>query len=371
MVKGVLKALPLALLLTVAIGCSRSTGSAYDHVRVDFNNSINPLAKVVKSVELIPLEDDRVHLLGSTLDLNVVSDGTCIVTDYLNGNIFRYSPDGRFLNNIGRRGNGPDEYVHINDVQFRSSYLYVFSAPSKIQRFSLEGEMLDSNASGSLDLGAMSWITDDGILTYYGYGSGREGRFSLLSDKVRTDYYPSAEKVMNYTPTERIFSESGDSVFVVDSYSDVVKVYAGSDMKDGPGFDFGEYSIPRTFYEYDDPFSAMDSILGSEFAMLGRYVCDGDRRLVTIHLQDSAGVVTNYCGLFLAGRWNWFLAGKEGSDVMSKAFQDLKDGVLYCLLDPALISTFPSSLKSLVQNPEVLKSTSEEDNYIVAKLNLL
>lgn len=369
MVKSVFKALSCALLLTVAMGCSRSSGSTADRVQVEFNNSLNSLEKVTKSVEFIPLETDGAHLLGSTVDLNVV-DGSYIVTDYLNGNIFRYSRDGRFLNSIGRRGNGPEEYVHINDVQICGNDLYVFSVPSKIQRFSLEGELLDTQTPENLDLGSMSWITDEGILTYYGYGSGRESRFSLLSDKARTDYYPSAEKVMNYTPTEQIFSESGDSVFVVDSYSDIVKVYAGREMKDGPSFDFGKYTIPQTFYEYDDAFSAMESILGSEFAMLGRYVCDGDRRLVTVHLQDQDGAMTNYCGLFLSGRWDWFLAGKEGSDVLSKAFQNLKDGVLYCLLDPALLSTFPSSLKSLAQNPEVLESVSEEDNYILAKITL-
>lgn len=349
------------------MGCSRSSGSSAGRISVDFNNSLAPLAKVVKSVEFIPLENDDDHLLGSTVGLDVVAD-SYIVTDYLNGSIFRYSLDGRFLNSVGRRGNGPEEYVHINDVQVCGADLYVFSAPSKVQRFSLEGELLDTRTSG--DLGSMSWITDDGVLTYYGYGSGRESRFSLLSGNARTDYYPSSEKVMNYTPTEQIFSESGDSVFVVDSYSDIVKVYTGRKMQDGPSFDFGKYSIPQSFYEYDDAFSAMDSILGGEFAMLGRYVCDGVRRLVTIHLQDQTGVMTNYCGLFLDGRWNWFLAGKEGSDALSKAFQTLKDGVLYCLLDPALMSTFPSSLKSLAMNPEALESTSDGDNYILAKITL-
>ena len=223
----------LLLSILLIMSCSESRDSITAKVPVEFGNTVNPLAEVVKSVEIVPLEADDEHLLGSSVDLNVTED-SYIVTDYLNGNIFRYSHDGRFLNNIGHRGNGPEEYVHINDVQYRDSTLYVFSVPSRIQRFSLSGSMLDLKSLNELDLGAMSWITDEGVLTYYGYGSGRETRFSLLSDETRVDFFPSKEKVMNYTPTVQIFSESGDSVFVVDSYSDIIKVYSKGLMSDGP-----------------------------------------------------------------------------------------------------------------------------------------
>ena len=230
--------------------------------------------------------------------------------------------------------------------------------------------MLDLKSLNELDLGAMSWITDEGVLTYYGYGSGRETRFSLLSDETRVDFFPSKEKVMNYTPTVQIFSESGDSVFVVDSYSDIIKVYSKGLMSDGPCFDFGRYAIPKTFYEYDDSFAAMDHLLGSEFAMLSQYLCDGDTRLVIIALQKQA-VQSNYCGLYADGQWRWFKAGEVGLDVLANAFRQIKDRALYCLLDPSLISTFPATLLKKASNPEALDPLGKDGNYVIAKLNLL
>lgn len=105
---------------------------------------------------------------------------------------------------------------------------------------------------------------------------------------------------MNLTPAAQIFSASGDSVFVLDSYSDVVKLYRSGQMYDGPSFDFG----------------------------------------------------------------------KSGENVLAGAFHQLRDGVLYCLLDPSLISGYPSSLKAVTVNPDVLDSISEESNYIIAKIQL-
>ena len=349
-----------------AVGCKRDTTPSSDRVNVEFNNSITPLSKVVKSIYLLPLENDEEHLVGSMADM-IVTEDSYVIIDGQNGNIFRYTLDGRFANRIGRRGNGPDEYVHINDVQYKDSSLYVFSVPSKIQRFTMDGTMLKTQTVDNPELGVMSWLTSEGVLTYYGYGSGREGRFALLSGESSKVFYPSEEKVMNLTPATQIFSTSGDSVFVVDSYSDVIKVYSAGQMYDGLSFDFGNYAIPDSFYEQNDSFTAMDALLGSEFATINRYLCDRDRRLLQVNVQKGMDLIS-YCGLYSDGGWIWFGTGKPGSDLFAGSFCQIKDDVLYCLLDPSLTSSYPTSLRRLTMNPEVLDSTSEEDNYIVAKI---
>lgn len=354
--------------LLLAVGCGRTAAPVSERIQVEFNNSINPLANVVESVILVPLETDSEHLIGSMADI-IVTDDSYVVIDGQNGNIFRYTLDGRFLNAIGRRGNGPEEYVHINDVQYRDSSLYVYSVPSKIQHFSLDGTMLGARTFDDQELGVMSWLTPDGVLTYYGYGSGREGRFALLSGDSPKFFYPSDEKVMNLTPAAQIFSASGDSVFVVDSYSDVVKLYRSGQMYDGPSFDFGKYAIPGSFFEQDDSFLAMDSLLGSEFATISQYLCDGESRLLLFNVQKGMDL-NSYGGLFTGANWIWFGIGKFGENVLAGAFHQLRDGVLYCLLDPSLISGYPSSLKAVTVNPDVLDSIREESNYIIAKIQL-
>lgn len=235
-------------------GCSGKKSMSGDIVDFQFCNSVNHLFENVASIDIIPLKTDEEHLLGSNVDLTLAGDDF-IVSDCTNGNIFRYSADGRFLNNIGRKGNGPGEYAHINNVQYYNKELYVFSVPSKIQRFSLEGELIDSEMQQEAALGDKSWKTNDGILTCYGYGygSGRGYRFALIGDETK-NLYPSEEKVINFTPTSNIFSENGDTLFIVDSYSNVIKKYFQGEMSDGISFNFGKYSIPDSFFKADDAF---------------------------------------------------------------------------------------------------------------------
>ena len=80
--------------------------------------------------------------------------------------------------------------------------------------------------------------------------------------------------------------------------------------------------------------------------------------------QDS------YYGLLSGADWHWFSAGKPGQDVFAGSFKEMKDGIIYCLLEPATISTFPSSLKKRLSNPEILNNINEEDNRVIAKLYL-
>ena len=140
-------------------------------------------------------------------------------------------------------------------------------------------------------------------------------------------------------------------------------------MYDGPSFDFGKYAIPGSFFEQDDSFLAMDSLLGSEFATISQYLCDGESRLLLFNVQKGMDL-NSYGGLFTGANWIWFGIGKFGENVLAGAFHQLRDGVLYCLLDPSLISGYPSSLKAVTVNPDVLDSISEESNYIIAKIQL-
>ena len=181
----------IILLLFLIISCDEQ--SKEDVIDVGFTTSIDPLVELVSSIEIIPLETDSVHIIGSQKDL-IVSDDSYIISDASNGNIFRYSLDGRYLNRIGKAGRGPEEYTHINNVQLVDSLLYVFSNPSKELVYSLDGEFLSSTVYRNDYFGEMSYWTKEGIVTYYGYDSIHDHRLGLIKDDKLTYYLPSREK---------------------------------------------------------------------------------------------------------------------------------------------------------------------------------
>ena len=58
----------------MAIGCTGHKVNADGNVAVEFNNTINPLAENISSIELIPLETDSEHLVGGVTDLTIAGD---------------------------------------------------------------------------------------------------------------------------------------------------------------------------------------------------------------------------------------------------------------------------------------------------------
>ena len=74
----------IILLLFLIISCDEQ--SKEDTINVRFTTSIDPLVELVSSIEIIPLETDSVHIIGSQKDL-IVSDDSYIISDASNGNI--------------------------------------------------------------------------------------------------------------------------------------------------------------------------------------------------------------------------------------------------------------------------------------------
>ena len=155
------KAFSIFLLLSALCSCNHSKKG----VPVLFRDGVAPFAEVVNKVEFIPLETDSVHILGENPEL-WVEDSCFIVSDWQNASIFRYSLQGKFLNTIGRKGNGPDEFSGIDGWSYEDGLLTVFSYPDKVLNFSLSGELLSRRKISNL--GMSSYMVGKDVLTYMG-----------------------------------------------------------------------------------------------------------------------------------------------------------------------------------------------------------
>lgn len=92
------------------------------------------------SITYIPLETSDESLPG-----NVVSakrDGGCYFVQDERG-LYAFDSTGRFLNEIGRRGNGPEEYLYMDcyALDRRNKLVYVVcNVQKKIFRFTYQGK---------------------------------------------------------------------------------------------------------------------------------------------------------------------------------------------------------------------------------------
>ena len=356
----------IILLLFLIISCDEQ--SKEDAIDVRFISSIEPLVELVSSIEIIPLETDSVHIIGSQKDL-IVSDDSYIISDASNGNIFRYSLDGRFQNKIGNAGRGPEEYTHINNVQLVDSLLYVFSNPYNELVYSLNGEFISSTVYRNDYFGEMSYWTKGGIVTYYGYDSIHDHRLGLIKDDKLTYYLPSREKVLHYSPLYPIYSSSKDTLYFIDSYSSTIKSFYDGKVSSSYSFNFREYSIPDEFFNYSNSEEATLFLMKQEFAMISSFLSDEENHFMEIIVQKRPHPEAYY-GYERQGCWHWFGAGRLGEDVFANSFKAMKDGKLYCLLDPLLLDTFPAALSGEVEDKSIFRKIDKDDNYVLAIMNI-
>ncbi|MDR1130596.1 MAG: 6-bladed beta-propeller [Prevotellaceae bacterium] len=68
---------------------------------------------IFSDIEYIPLESVDKHLIGTVQQLIAYKDRFYIFDRYRTQSVFCFQQDGKFLFELNRKGQGPDEYVEL------------------------------------------------------------------------------------------------------------------------------------------------------------------------------------------------------------------------------------------------------------------
>lgn len=110
------------------------------------DNIIN-LSTLVDSLAYIPLETDSNCLIGNIDKLLVLKDRFLVLDKDISCAIYSFDKNGKFINRIGKRGVGSEEYVSITDIAIDSSEKEIYLLDSDMNRFaiySLDGNFIKS-----------------------------------------------------------------------------------------------------------------------------------------------------------------------------------------------------------------------------------
>ena len=77
-------------------------------------NAVNYLLPYIDSVEVVPLETTGKALIGLVGKILLLPNGNVLIKS--TASMFMFSPEGKFLFQIGKNGRGPEEYLTIDDV---------------------------------------------------------------------------------------------------------------------------------------------------------------------------------------------------------------------------------------------------------------
>lgn len=140
---------PFLLLIVLLLGCSgnkkqSSTSQSVIPV-INLSEDISPvtslsLSEAVSEVDIVPLEVTDESLLGEIRQFQV-TENSIWVEPVKDQRIYHFSRSGKYLNKIGKVGQGPGEFVWISDffVDENHKEIYIITASRGIMVYDFEG----------------------------------------------------------------------------------------------------------------------------------------------------------------------------------------------------------------------------------------
>ncbi len=332
--------------------------------------SYTPFADAITSVELIPIETDDQHLLGDNVYLYLSPNGF-LLADKQNAKLNRYSIDGKFLNTVGRRGNGPGEYRGISDIQVLGDQIHVYDDPERELVFSLDGELLENNKQ---DLGFHSFRTSSGILSYYGYGAKKGYRviYQREKDGKEFGFLESDSKLLALTLDNDVFAPSADGgVVFVDSYSPTIYKFYNEEVTPYLSFNLGRYSIKESFFTAGDAFLAAEELFASNYGIIIGYSESNEYKIVQLMLKDQSKDRSRLeYGLYNGKKWLWFSFSDLVEESMTGSLCFLCDGILYGLFTIEELNCMKDLFREKIINNELNSIAEDDDGYVLAKIRI-
>lgn len=99
-----------------------------------------PLSEAAAKVEIVPLEVTDESLIGEIEKMKVTDSDIWVLHDK-DERIYRFSRDGKFLNKVGKIGQGPEEYVRMSDffVDENNQEVYIQTTIVGVKVYDYEG----------------------------------------------------------------------------------------------------------------------------------------------------------------------------------------------------------------------------------------
>lgn len=363
--------------------CFCSCNSSNDNGRyIDMTSFIgeevsNDIDDIGMTMQFIPLEtNDSLLLYGNSIIKYMDADHIIIESGR---SLYMFDGDGRFLNRIGRRGQGPGEYISPGRVSYDpiSKHLYLFTN-KYLQEWSLDGQYIKTvEFPNPATLQSVSALPGDTLFvvrrTYGGSGKLTQsvqwcdrdckliGEKNLLVDSTKIDIAMYASPEYYRVGNVEYFRSEWDNKLSRIIYPDISEYRV---------FDFGRYNADRVVFQSGN----LREQLGDRYANITKCIMGNGNTWMTFRLDD---------------RDNYILIDAQGKCLFHSIASDPEDeavgipvvkghGLAFwpshiddlarisCLIDPGSLDETDLSLLS----EKAGRPITAEDNVIVAVARL-
>lgn len=344
------------------------------------NRKDNSLSLIAKSINYIPLETTPECLIGD------ISNAIITTTDifvYVYENIcYRFNRQGKFINTIGRIGNGPGECLRTRDIAVDTINKWVYILDyDKILKFDYGGKFIKSfrPEEGALSGSQILMVKPNlYLIGNVGYGNSEPGQrfsFSFFSD-LQNGYISNIkcekkDKIPFCVNLPSMYNYNQES-FIKDFWSDTIYRVKNP-------YELDAYAILKLgkfkYREAEDK-----SILsgkrnnGEEWILDVRQVAESDR---FIFLRTNKGVFIydkikeeTYCANYQKINNNWGIFDNDltqNSKLMVN-FPFVINNNMFLVHNNAY--EFFEENATQLKLPDVLKNLTPEDNPVIALIKL-
>jgi len=191
------------------------------------DSSLN-YSDLFSNVRYITFEFRPYAAIGTITQIEKTNDNDYVIFDIQNHLIVRYDSCGRFLNLIGDRGNGKNEYNNPTMIaydRFENQIIVQDNGSKKIKFFSLDGKIVKSFPSPSWHCG-VHVVDKERLVFFFNYDDGmqcnycvtdKDGNVCYQFERINPDYTPKVLPLVNNT-----FFEDGCELYSRSPYSNVV-----------------------------------------------------------------------------------------------------------------------------------------------------
>lgn len=201
------------------------------------------MSEFISEISYIPLETNSQCLLGNMWIFAFDKDILIKSSDSSEG-IYRFNAQGEYLNKIGRKGRGPNEYYGCSDIFLQHDTVYVVSTFSKaILCYSLSGEFLkrykldiENRPKHVVQLPNKSYMVSLSTTSKFGNLLKTDRKFEIQTGFLK-------ELPMANSPQPSRFQKTKNSIYYFHNFHDTIYDITNGSPIPSIVIDYGKYRI--------------------------------------------------------------------------------------------------------------------------------
>jgi hypothetical protein len=257
----------LILVFSLLMSCNKSNKISiqipqFDLIDISKTSKVKLSELGVIGIQYIPLETNSSNLIFRIKKIEANNNSFFIADRY---KISKYAMDGSYINDIGTRGRGPNEYSIVLDfsIDSKNGQIFILNGTrrnGKIYIYSLNGSFIKSLSSPNYALNLA--CVEDGLLCYLPDMDGIIDTSFVLIDyngKTKKKYpnkFPCHRKV--HMPTgflvDFLYYKYKNQLFIKENYSDTIFAFDNLSFKPAYILNHGKKTLSPALREQINSF---------------------------------------------------------------------------------------------------------------------